>query len=182
MWIMQRCVIGRSTIGITAQLLDPDKTFSVPEQPQAAQPRVYPAAAHKRNANPSGHGCRSGPASARHGQHPTPLVCSHSSLQAHHHPLRIHTPTHYWSQPIASENHPPSSQDGSSTLYPLAGCAQHGNRTSTQAPDGRQALTSQIFTFAASCCGAATCSAVCSACGKCGNRSVDITCTPVALF
>ncbi|TVY80410.1 Membrane protein TMS1 [Lachnellula suecica] len=26
-----------------------------------------------------------------------------------------------------------------------------------------------IFTFAASCCGAATCSAVCSACGKCGN-------------
>ncbi|KAF4636404.1 hypothetical protein G7Y89_g1681 [Cudoniella acicularis] len=26
-----------------------------------------------------------------------------------------------------------------------------------------------IFGFAASCCGAATCSAVCSACGKCGN-------------
>ncbi|EEY18228.1 membrane protein TMS1 [Verticillium alfalfae VaMs.102] len=26
-----------------------------------------------------------------------------------------------------------------------------------------------VVTFAASCCGAATCSAVCSACGKCGN-------------
>lgn len=27
-----------------------------------------------------------------------------------------------------------------------------------------------VLGFAASCCGAATCSAVCSACGKCGNR------------
>lgn len=27
-----------------------------------------------------------------------------------------------------------------------------------------------LLGFAASCCGAATCSAVCSACGKCGNR------------
>lgn len=29
-----------------------------------------------------------------------------------------------------------------------------------------------VLGFAASCCGAATCSAVCSACGKCGNRYV----------
>lgn len=27
-----------------------------------------------------------------------------------------------------------------------------------------------VLSFAASCCGAATCSMVCSACGKCGNR------------
>ena len=27
-----------------------------------------------------------------------------------------------------------------------------------------------LLSFAASCCGAATCSMVCSACGKCGNR------------
>lgn len=31
----------------------------------------------------------------------------------------------------------------------------------------------QLISFAASCCGAATCSMVCSACGKCGNRYDD---------
>jgi len=65
-------------------------------------------------------------------------------------------------------------KDGSSTLVAITGLAQHGWSTSCpttamvmkDSADGRI----QMITMAASCCGAATCSAVCSMCGKCGNR------------
>ena len=53
------------------------------------------------------------------------------SVPDHYHLLGIHSSTHRSSQLIAPLSYPLSSQDGSSTLYPLAGCAQHGNCTST---------------------------------------------------
>jgi hypothetical protein len=64
-----------------------------------------------------------------------------------------------------------SRRHGCSPLPPAAGGPQHGHRMSPQTLMVQTRLTpAQVLSFAASCCGAATCSMVCSACGKCGNR------------
>lgn len=95
-------------------------------------------------------------------------------LRLNRHCLDYKQPSKYPSRYlIAIRRYLPSWHDGCASFNPDVGCAQRGNRTSTPPPDGRQTLTSQLFTFAASCCGAATCSAVFGACGKCGNRSVE---------
>lgn len=62
-------------------------------------------------------------------------------------------------------------QDGRAIISTAAGGAQHGNSTYRVSRDAPTSLLTpdQLMTFAASCCGAATCSAVCSACGKCNN-------------
>lgn len=70
-----------------------------------------------------------------------------------------------------------SRHDGRASVAPPPGSAQHrhGMWTPSRMPScAERVLTifSQVLGFAASCCGAATCSAVCSACGKCGNRLV----------
>lgn len=70
-----------------------------------------------------------------------------------------------------------SRHDGRASVAPPPGSAQHrhGTWTPPRMPScAERMLTifSQVLGFAASCCGAATCSAVCSACGKCGNRLV----------
>lgn len=61
-------------------------------------------------------------------------------------------------------------QYGRSTIAPAASGAQHGHgKHCFTRVAFRNANIVQVLTFAASCCGAATCSAVCSACGKCNN-------------
>lgn len=72
---------------------------------------------------------------------------------------------------------------GALLSLPLLALPSVGTVSTTDLDSFDQVLTvSQLVTFAASCCGAATCSAVCSACGKCGNRYVRVSVNRIVLY
>lgn len=125
------------------------------------------------------------PVQQLHRNNPTTILVSIASLPSIPPALVLHTRLPVYIPNQVPIRHPrsvseKSRHDGRASVAPPPGSAQHrhGMWTPSRMPScAERMLTifSQVLGFAASCCGAATCSAVCSACGKCGNRLVTLS-------